>query len=246
VAADRSSQAVTERPRTPAAKRRPRTPAAQPRRARPREVPHRARWALGDWTSVIRDPIDVMRAALLVGAIVEAALGNWDASLRLALTFVAVLLARLADMPRPVDLMFNIGMALQAWGNVGGAFREVGWYFAVVHFFLPFGTAALLYLLLIRLRVVPDLSEEANLHRRAGIVIVAFAFGMTIGALYEMYEWFGYHAFGTRILRESWTKMVTDLGDDALGSLAGGALLVVWNVYGWATRRRLPASELAD
>ncbi len=206
--------------------------------------PHAGRLLLGDWTPVIRDPIDLIRASFALGAVVEAALGNWDAALRLALTFIAVAITRAAEMPRPFDLAFNVGMALQAWGNVAGAFRDVSWYFAVVHFFLPLGTSAVCYLLLIRLRVVPDLAEEANLHRRASIVLVAFAFGMAIGALYEMYEWFGFHEVGSRILQENWTKAIADLGDDALGALAAGALLVVWNIYGWGTRRRLPAEQI--
>lgn len=32
----------------------------------------------------------------------------------------------------------------------------------------------------------------------------------------------------------------------AAGSLPGGALLVLWDVYGWGTRRRVPAELIGD
>jgi len=39
---------------------------------------------------------------------------------------------------------------------------------------------------------------------------------------------------------------IGDLVDDAAGSLLGGALLVLWDVYGWGTRRRLPGDLIGD
>jgi hypothetical protein len=80
------------------------------------------RLLLGDWHPLIRDPIDVLRAANIVGAAVFAAAGNGSAALRLAVTAALTVLARVINVPRPFDLGFAIGMALQGWGNVAGLF----------------------------------------------------------------------------------------------------------------------------
>lgn len=198
---------------------------------------------LGDWSRVVRDPIDLLRGALIVGAVVTLAMGEREQALRLALTFLVVLVPRLLDVPRPFDLAFNLGMAVQAWGNVFGAFQTVTGYDKIVHFILPCGTSALLYLILIRLRTVPNLQEESGIHVRAAIMLITFAFGVTVGALYECYEYFAVNVLDAG-LQVGYADTITDLLDDAAGSLLGGALLVIWDAYGWGTRRRVPAQRI--
>ena len=200
------------------------------------------RWLVGDWTPYLRDPTDVLRAALLIGALLEIPLGHLEAAVRLLLTFAVTMVPRLLSMPRPFDFAFTFGMSLQARGNAAGAFDTWPFYNKVVHFFLPLGVAPLLYLILIRLRVVPDLARESGLHQRVGIVLIAFTLGLSVGALYEMYEWFADHVLGGH-LRVGYGDTIGDLTDDALGAVSGGMLLLVWDTYGWGTRRRLPAGS---
>ncbi len=198
----------------------------------------RRRWLLvGDWSPLVRDPADLLRIAFLVGAVVELATGDWEQALRLWLTFLVALGARLANVPRPFDLAFNLGMSLQAWGNVAGAFDSQG-YDKLVHFVLPLAVASLGYILLIRLDVLPDLQEESHLHRRVGIVLLTFLIGLGVGAIYEIYEWLANHVLGAH-LHVSYGDTISDLADDAAGALAGGALILVWDSYGWGTRRRV-------
>lgn len=198
------------------------------------------RWLVGDWTRWLRDPTDLLRAALLAGGLVELALGNPGAAMRMLLTFGLTMIPRLLSMPRPFDFAFTLGMSLQAWGNVAGAFDALPFYNKVVHFFLPLGVAPLLYLILIRLRVVPDLARESGLHERAGIVLIAFTLGFSVGGLYELYEWFAVRVLGGN-LQVGYGDTIGDLADDALGAICGGLLLLVWDAYGWGTRRRVAA-----
>lgn len=65
---------------------------------------------------------------------------------------------------------------------------------------------------------------------------------MSTGAVYEVYEWFANNALGAG-LHVSYGDTIGDLLDDGLGSVAGGALLLVWDSRGWGTTRRVP-SEL--
>jgi hypothetical protein len=68
---------------------------------------------------------------------------------------------------------------------------------------------------------------------------------MTVGAVYEMYEYFADHVLGAH-LHVDYGDTIADLLDDGLGALLGGALLVVWDVYGWGTRRRVPGSMIDE
>ena len=193
--------------------------------------------ALGDWGRLVRDPLDLLRLALLAGAFVTLAVGPREQSFRLLLTFLLVLVPRALDAPRPFDLGFIAAMSFQAWGNVFGAFDTVYGYDKIVHFLLPCSTSALAYLALVRLRVVPDFEAERGLHQRTGIVLLTGAFGLTLGGgLYEIYEWFADSVLGAH-LYVSYGDSIGDLTDDMFGALAGGALILLWDALGGASRR---------
>jgi uncharacterized membrane protein YjdF len=111
-------------------------------------------------------------------------------------------------------------MGFQAWSNVFGALDTLTGYDKVVHFVLPLGTSVVLYLVLVRLRLVPDLAHETRTHTRAAMALVTFALGVTVGAGYEVYEYVANHLLGAR-LYASYGDTIADLVDDALGALAG-------------------------
>jgi hypothetical protein len=73
---------------------------------------------------------------------------------------------------------------------------------------------------------------------------VSFALGMTVGAIYEIYEWFANHALGAA-LEVGYNDTISDLADDAIGSLGGSFLLLLWTTRGWATSRRVPEDEIS-
>jgi uncharacterized membrane protein YjdF len=197
-------------------------------------------WLVGDWRPWLRDPADVLRWGLLAGAIAAAVLGELGYAIRLGFTLLLTMVPRAMAVPRPFDFAFCLAMSFQAWGNVSRAFDDIHGYDKVVHFVLPMAVAPLLYLLLIRLKVVPDLAEESGLHQRLGIVLVALCFGFTAGGFYEIYEWFDVEVLGGAKY-VSYGDTIGDLIDDGLGALCGGLLLVAWDSYGWGTRRRVPA-----
>jgi hypothetical protein len=199
--------------------------------------------AFGDWSRWVRDPIDVLRLTYLGAALVECIAGDLGAAARFFLTFLIVLAPRLLDMPRPFDLAFVLAMAFQAWGNALHLFDTFPQYDTIVHFVLPAATAPLLYILLSRLDLVPDLTAPKRPHHHLAIVIVSLAFGLAVGSVYEMWEWFDNHALGGNHA-VGYDDTIKDLADDAIGSLAGGALLLLWSTRGWRTARRLPARRI--
>jgi diacylglycerol kinase family enzyme len=220
-------------------------PPALWRRAIVRPKPMRTdfpKWLVGDWTRAIRDPLDLLRLAPAIGALVTLIVGDHTHTGELIGCSLIVLAPRVLDVQRPFDLFFQIGINLAIWGNVFGLFDLIYGYDKVVHFMLPCGSAMLLYVALARLRIVPDLAEDAGLHDRAAMVLVTLAFGLTVGGLFEMWEWFSNTALGTHMF-VSYGDSIGDLIDDALGALIGGVFLLWWTGRGWGTWR-IPGAAL--
>jgi hypothetical protein len=197
------------------------------------------RLVLGDWTPVVRDGIDVLRLVILGGAVAYAVAGRTgDAAVLLVLGAVTVV-ARLVNLPRVYDLALTVGMALQGFGETLGLYDQFVRFDDLVHFTLPMLTAPVVYIALARLDVVPDPRDETHLRHYVGIAVVTAALGITIGALWEVYEWRSDAWLGTQ-LSEGNDDTNGDLVRDTLGSLAGAALLVVWARFGWGSVRRIP------
>lgn len=91
---------------------------------------------------------------------------------------------------------------------------------------------------------MPDLTGPRQPRRGLlGILIITLSLGLAFGACYEVYEWAVDHFLGGNLyISESDTAL--DLTIDAIGSAAGGALLVLWATRGWQTIRRLPAERI--
>jgi predicted membrane protein DUF2238 len=197
---------------------------------------------LGDWTPVVRDPLDLLRAGFLLAAVVAAVTGDPEDVVRLLATFAVLVVARVVNLPRPFDLAVIVGMALQAFGNALGIFTSFGPYDLVVHFVLSLALAPTLYILLARLEVVPDLSDARG-HRQVGVFLVTFLIGVSVGAFYEIYEWVADNWLGAS-LRVGYSDTISDLVDDSVAAACAGAFLVLWAERGWGTTRRVPADRI--
>jgi hypothetical protein len=195
---------------------------------------------LGDWHPVLRDLLDLFRLSFLVGAVVFAIQGDWNAVVRLALPLVAVFAVRALNIPRPIDWVFCLAMFFQGWGNALHLFSSFWWYDNTVHITLPASMAPILYIGFSRLDVVPDPAERVHsTSELVGMALIAACLGVTAAAGYEIYEWVVDHWFGQHLFIGE-TDTITDLADGFLGAAIGGALLAVWAVARY-TSRRLPA-----
>jgi uncharacterized membrane protein HdeD (DUF308 family) len=96
-----------------------------------------------------------------------------------------------------------------------------------------------LYIVLVRLGVVPDPGRAIREHRVArisGIFIVTLALGIAVGGVYESIEWFEDKFLGGHFVGGLWDTE-TDLLCDEGGSLVGATFLTVWALRGWSSRR---------
>ena len=197
---------------------------------------------LGDWSRLVRDPIDLLRIALAIGAVVDALDRDWTGAGYLVVSSLAVLGARLANLPRVLDLAFVLPMSLTGWGEALGFYDTYAWFDRVVHFLVPTLGAPVVYVALARLEVLPDPRDETGLRRDTGMFLVTLALGLAIGAVWEIIEWAADGTLGSN-LSEGNDDTVGDLIADGLGALAGAALLLLWTTRGWGSVRRIPGEN---
>jgi len=197
---------------------------------------------MGDWHPWMRDPIDVVRASLVAGAVILALAGDSTGALLLAGAAAVAWAVRPVLLPRAYDLCLVVALALQAWGEALGAYDAIPWFDNVAHFSLPFFLAPTLYIALARADVVPDPKDETHLRHYVGIFVVAFALGVALGGLWEIWEWVSDRTLGSSLQLGN-DDTVGDLTADTAGSLCGAALLVCWARYGWGSVRRIPGES---
>ena len=194
---------------------------------------------LGDWTPLVRDPLDLLRGVFVVGALALAAAGD-SGAIPLAVAAAAVVGVRFLDLPRPFDLAFILAMALTGWGEALRFYDRFGYYDVFVHFLVPLFGAPCVYIALARLDTLPDPADASGSTRHlAGVFVVTLALGLAIGAVWEILEWTSDQTLGSNLsLGEQDT--IGDLVADGAGALGGGLFLVAWTTFGWGTVRRLP------
>ena len=197
---------------------------------------------LGDWTPVVRDPLDLLRGALVVAAVVALALRGLDGGSG-ALLFAAVVAVAVRPLllPRLYDLLLLLSLTLQGAGEASGAYDELAWFDRVVHFFVPLLASGVLYVALARLDVLPDPRDDTRWQHHLGIGLVTFSLGAAFGAVWELVEWSSDALFGS-VLQEGNDDTVGDLAMDCLGALGAAGMLVLWTVRGWGTVRRVPGT----
>ena len=207
-----------------------------------RESMDARRLLLGDWHPWLRDPIDVLRGLLVVGAAAFAFAGDGRGALLLGLAAAVAWAVRPVLLPRVYDLALVLALTLQAWGEALGLYDSITWFDNVVHFSLPFFGAPTLYIVLARVDVVPDPKDETHLRHYVGIAIIAFALGVALGGLWEIVEWTSDNTLGSSLQIDN-DDTVGDLIADSLGALCGAALLVCWARWGWGSVRRIPGEN---
>jgi predicted Kef-type K+ transport protein len=199
------------------------------------------RLLLGDWHPWLRDPLDVLRALLVLAATVALARDVDGGSLTLAACAAGGLAVRPLLLPRLYDLMVLVALAVQGFTEASGAYDSLAWIDRVVHFVVPLLGSGVLYVALARLDVLPDPRDDTGTRHLLGIGIVTFALGAALGAVWELVERAADGAFGSS-LQEGNDDTVGDLAMDSLGALGGALLLVLWTVKGWGSVRRVPGS----
>ena len=198
----------------------------------------RRRLIYGDWTWLVRDGLDVLRLAFIAGTIVFAIQGR-STAVALTAGSAVLLIARVIDLPRWFDFGLVVAMTLIAYGTALSLYGGWFYYDKIVHGLSPIGYVPVLYIVLVRLGVVPDPGRairERRVAQISGIFIVTLAVGVAVGGFYESVEWFEDKFLGGHFVGGLWDTE-TDLLCDEGGSLIGAGFLTVWALRGWTSRR---------
>ena len=95
----------------------------------------------------------------------------------------------------------------------------------------------MLYVLFVRLGLLPELAEVNQPRRRLALVLFAVMAGVSAGAFYEIYEYVIYNWLSADI-EIGYADTIWDLTLDGVGALLGGALLMAWAATNWPTERQ--------
>lgn len=197
---------------------------------------------LGDWSRVVRDPLDVLRLLFIGATIVWGLTGHPVTPLVGA--SVILILARVASLPRFYDFSMIVVMTLLAWGEVLGMYDSWRYFDNVVHTTVPLLLTGVVYVLLLRLCILPELRELTQGRQRIGFFLTVLMLGMAIGAAWEIVEWTLDSTTGSHLIIST-TDTATDLIWDTIGAAGAATILVLWSLGNHSLRRR-PGLALAD
>jgi hypothetical protein len=224
------------------------------RRAEQTRPESRIRWLrkllFGDWTPVLRDPLDLLRLSFAVASAGFLVTGHPAIAWHMFVDFLIVVAAGRLNMPRLFDLLFVLGWATQSWGNAAGLFDlnkctniQLGksnhlclGYDNFVHLVIPLTSIAPIYVLGLRLGVLPDISQETTWRPRLGTVLFAVLGVMAIEYVNEIWEYIAVNWLGLN-LQIGYSDTIHDLALGVAGSVLGGVLLWVWAANRWPTQR---------
>jgi uncharacterized membrane protein YjdF len=199
------------------------------------------RFLLGDWGRIVRDPLDVLRLAYFAGTIAWV-VTDGAASDGLVGASVILLAARLVSLPRFYDLSLIVALTITGWGSALHAYGQWGPYDNVVHALMPALITPIMYVLLVRLGVLPELRELRQPHHQLGFFLIAFAFGLAISGAWEVIEWWLDQGTGASRVKDA-ADTALDLTSGTLGSIGAGFVLIAWSLRGWSCKR-VPAAVL--
>jgi len=195
----------------------------------------RDRFFLGDWGPVVRDPLDVLRLLYFAGTIVWLARGGAAADGLVGGSLV-LLWGRLVSLPRFYDLSLIVALTITGWGSALHFYGQFSWYDNVVHALMPALVTPIVYVMLVRLGVLPELRDLTQVHHQLGFFLIAFCIGMAIGGCWEVIEWWLDQITGNHRVKDA-ADTASDLTATVFGSVGAGFVLIAWSQLGLPLKR---------
>jgi hypothetical protein len=143
-----------------------------------------------------------------------------------AVVAAGLIVLRLARLAGPFDAAFSATILLATWSGVAGLYEAITWWDIMVHFVTAGSSAAVLYLLLASIEITPGSPVGKALPSRS-IVVLTFAFGITVAVLWEFAEWAG-NAFISKGIHVGYVDTLIDIAVGGVGAIIAGILLAVW------------------
>lgn len=172
---------------------------------------------------VTRIIADLLRVAVLVGVVVTAMSDEVEGTVRLALVLVILLAVRIAKVPGPFDLSVGLLLSTAAVALMTDLYSQLPWLDWVLHCLTTGAVAAAAFLVSVRVGMLP----RPPAPRGATTVLMTTTLGVTLGVLWEFYEWFAQVVIGIQI-GVGYDDTIADLAMDMAGSLLAGFAVLLW------------------
>jgi hypothetical protein len=134
----------------------------------------------------------------------------------LALPLPALAVPRAAGVRPAFDIVFCAIVVVAAWSNVLHLYESVAGWDLVVHFACTGVLAAMVYIVLVRLELVPEPLVAGA--RRATPLILVTALGLALSGMWEMIEWFGWRFVSDEVF-VTYEDTLSDMAAGGLGAL---------------------------
>lgn len=166
---------------------------------------------------------DAVRAAAVLSIVAAAIWFGIPEIIGFIVVTIGLMIPRAARLAGPFDAAFSATILLASWSAVAALYAAITWWDILVHFITAGSSAAVLFLLLARTEVTPE-SPVGNALPARSIVVLTFAFGVTVAVLWEFLEWAG-NAFITSGIHVGYIDTLIDIAVGGAGSIIAGLLL---------------------
>jgi hypothetical protein len=147
--------------------------------------------------------------------------GPTDAGI-LALALLGLVVPRFVGVRPGFDMVFCLTVLVAAWSNVLLLYETVIGWDLVVHFACTGVLAAMAYLAMARVGLVPlPLRPDV---RRATPVILVTSLALALSAVWEMLEWIGWRFISNEIF-VSYQDSIGDMAAGGMGGLVAGLVV---------------------
>jgi hypothetical protein len=173
-------------------------------------------------TGVAEVTADALRATALAGIIVAGIGWGPIPAVSLALVAGGMIIPRLLGIRPSVDIAFGVVVLIAVWSSVLDIYITTPWWDLPVHLLTNGLCAALLYIVLVRFRVVAD---SATLPRPVlTTTVLTTALGLALGVVWEIFEWAG-HTFLDPAIFVGYNDTIGDLVWGGAGALVAGSCM---------------------
>lgn len=198
-------------------------------------------WLAQEWQRPSGVVADLMRLAMLASAVFALVAGTVESTLQFALLFLVLVGARVFGVPRPFDAALGATLLSAGWARSLRWYHQYPWSDIPIHFATTGAIAAMLYLILAQLDLLPDLHDDVVALNPSAAVLLTTALGVTAGVVWEFFEWAVKTFVPGTMMVVGYTDTVGDLAMDTLGAVVAGLLLAVWGKLGFGTEQRTDA-----
>jgi hypothetical protein len=189
---------------------------------------------------IVADGIRVLGVLSLVAAFVWC--GPVEVAV-FALALLGLVVPRFLGIRAAFDIGFGLIVLIAAWSNVFDLYTRVPGWDIVIHFIANGLTAAVLYVLFIRL-LSRDAGGGTTEFPSWAAIVLTTAFGLAAGVVWEFGEWVG-HTYIDSAIFVNYDDTIGDLAAGALGAIVAGTVLRYLMAHNTSVDERSPGASLS-